>query len=293
MTQFRRLLVHVSPPREVYEAVDCAVRLAGRADAQITLIGVEKALPVYLQTPAYGYPALSDTLEAELREALEDIAGRMRHDGLRVETVVRSGKPQEEVAREAVARKADIVLTQGEPRARALQLLRLCPCPVWAVKGGHVGPHRRVLAAVDPLASEDNDLSLARRVIEHASAVGRLDDSEVHVLHVWGEGLRQSLLDKYGSPIETLAREALERLVAEFSEAIPSQNVHLEQGDPAAAVRRFAAEQSMDLIVMGTIARSGIAGLLLGSTAEKVLGETGVSVLAVKPGDFVSPVAAN
>ena len=46
----------------------------------------------------------------------------------------------------------------------------------------------------------------------------------------------------------------------------------------------------MDLIVMGTIVHSGVEGLLLGSTAEKVLGEAEVSVLAVKPEGFVSPI---
>ena len=290
MKPFRRVLVHVSPPREVYEAVDCAVRLAGRSDVEITLISVEKPLPVYLQTPAYGYPALSDTLEAELQGALEGVAGRMRHDGLTVETVVRRGKPHEEVVREAITGRADLVIAQGEPRAHALRLLRLCPCPVWAVKGGHVGPHRRILAAVDPLNGEDEGLALAREVIAHALEVARLEDGEVYVLHVWGEGLQPRLLDDYGEPIETLAREALHKLVAECAQQLSPENLLLERGDPDIVISNFAAERSMDLIVMGTIARSGIAGLLMGGTAEKVLGEADVSLLAVKPAGFVSPL---
>jgi nucleotide-binding universal stress UspA family protein len=41
---------------------------------------------------------------------------------------------------------------------------------------------------------------------------------------------------------------------------------------------------------MGTIARSGVTGLLMGNTAERVFGHVNCSVLAVKPAGFVSPV---
>jgi nucleotide-binding universal stress UspA family protein len=42
---------------------------------------------------------------------------------------------------------------------------------------------------------------------------------------------------------------------------------------------------------MGTVARTGIAGWITGNTAEKVLGVANCSVLAIKPPDFLSPVA--
>jgi nucleotide-binding universal stress UspA family protein len=49
-------------------------------------------------------------------------------------------------------------------------------------------------------------------------------------------------------------------------------------------------EEQIDLIVMGTVGRSGISGLFIGNTAEKVLQKVDCSVLAVKPEGFVSPV---
>ena len=45
-----------------------------------------------------------------------------------------------------------------------------------------------------------------------------------------------------------------------------------------------------DLVVMGTVARTGISGLLIGNTAEAILEQVQCSVLAVKPHGFVSPV---
>jgi hypothetical protein len=48
--------------------------------------------------------------------------------------------------------------------------------------------------------------------------------------------------------------------------------------------------QAADLIVIGTVGRSGIKGLLLGNTAEKVLDTCDCSMLTVKPDEFVSPI---
>ncbi|MGI9383250.1 MAG: universal stress protein, partial [Methyloligellaceae bacterium] len=46
-----------------------------------------------------------------------------------------------------------------------------------------------------------------------------------------------------------------------------------------------------DLVVMGTVARAGIEGFLIGNTAESVLARLDCSVLAVKPPGFATPVA--
>ena len=43
---------------------------------------------------------------------------------------------------------------------------------------------------------------------------------------------------------------------------------------------------------MGTIARTGLPGVLIGNTAEKVLDDVHCSVVAVKPPGFVSPLSA-
>ena len=46
----------------------------------------------------------------------------------------------------------------------------------------------------------------------------------------------------------------------------------------------------VDLIAMGTVGRSGVKGLFLGSTAEKVLDHCDCSILTTKPDGFVSPI---
>jgi len=65
---------------------------------------------------------------------------------------------------------------------------------------------------------------------------------------------------------------------------------HLLWGSPAFEVVRLAKDLKSDLVVMGTIGRRGVEGLLLGNTAESILTHCDCDVLAVKPVEFVSPI---
>jgi nucleotide-binding universal stress UspA family protein len=52
----------------------------------------------------------------------------------------------------------------------------------------------------------------------------------------------------------------------------------------------LAEAKEVELIVMGTLSRTGISGLLIGNTAEKVLNQVDCSVLTVKPDSFITPI---
>ena len=71
--------------------------------------------------------------------------------------------------------------------------------------------------------------------------------------------------------------------------ALPHK-VHLLKGDPAALIVDLARKKRIELVVMGTVCRTGLAGFFIGNTAEKVVQEIDCSVLAVKPDGFVTPV---
>jgi universal stress protein E len=61
-------------------------------------------------------------------------------------------------------------------------------------------------------------------------------------------------------------------------------------GVPDVAIQHFIQLNQIHLLVMGTIGRGGIPGIMIGNTAERLLPEVQCSVLAVKPPDFVCPV---
>lgn len=63
---------------------------------------------------------------------------------------------------------------------------------------------------------------------------------------------------------------------------------HLEYGDPAAVILKFAREIGADLIVMGTHGRTGLRRLLMGSVAEQVVRKASCPVLTLRTPAIVS-----
>jgi len=62
------------------------------------------------------------------------------------------------------------------------------------------------------------------------------------------------------------------------------------KGDASVVITDLAAKKRVDLIVMGTVCRNGMAGFFIGNNAENVLQQVDCSMLTVKPESFVSPV---
>ena len=67
--------------------------------------------------------------------------------------------------------------------------------------------------------------------------------------------------------------------------------LHIGITSPARAVLDGCEHLHPELVVMGTISRGGLPGVLLGNTAERLLPRLDVSLLTVKPDDFVCPVS--
>ncbi len=75
--------------------------------------------------------------------------------------------------------------------------------------------------------------------------------------------------------------EALQQAAADHLGGLPF-DVRVEwSDDPATAIVRFAEEQGIDMIAMGTHGRSGVGQVLLGSIAASVVRQSGVPVLLV------------
>jgi nucleotide-binding universal stress UspA family protein len=86
---------------------------------------------------------------------------------------------------------------------------------------------------------------------------------------------------------------ALEKLIEQAGIADRSNN-HVQQlrGSPDTLIPQFVENNDIDILVMGTLARTGIPGFTIGNTAENIVQKLSCSLLALKPHGFVSPVKA-
>lgn len=173
----------------------------------------------------------------------------------------------------------------------AKRLIRKCPSSVWVVKAEHVGPPKAVLAATD-----FSDVS--RRAVLEGLCVAQQASAELHLLHVIDStDVPDDILSRIpeGSSLRSEINEEAKHRLHKFVESLsvdPNQiKLHLSYGTPWQEVNRLVKRLNIDLVSLGTVGRSGIKGVLLGNTAEKVLDTCDCSILTVKPADFVSPIS--
>jgi nucleotide-binding universal stress UspA family protein len=233
-------------------------------------------------------------VEILARDALG--AGRVRA------TLLEGEVPWHSLVCHALAHGPDLVVAparSGTPAGfdSSLQhLFRKCPAPVWAVRPGGPPFPRRVLAAVDPGVAGTAERRLARRILSFARRLAAGGSLELHVAHAWSlpqEGLVRTRLgaraaQRHLEARRTLAEQQLDQLLAQ-AELKPAA-LHLLRGDPAKVVPALAERAEVDLVVLGTTGRTGIAGFLIGSTAEAIAARLARSLVVVKPDGFVSPV---
>ena len=88
--------------------------------------------------------------------------------------------------------------------------------------------------------------------------------------------------------------ETMERVATQLEGVLPREKagIHVGLTSPTRAVLEAVEHLDPDLVVLGSVSRGGIAGLLIGNTAERLLGRLDCSILTVKPDDFVCPVVS-
>lgn len=98
-------------------------------------------------------------------------------------------------------------------------------------------------------------------------------------------------LDELLQTTEAKHRRHVDRVLASYDISSLDAGIHLVKGQPGEVIPDLVAKHRATLLVMGTVGRANVPGLIMGNTAERILDRVHCSVLAVKPEGFVSPVA--
>lgn len=318
MRQFNNILCVMSGVESDQATLARAVSLAENNQGRLTVASVIPHIADSLRGArgASGGMDLETAIAHERRQSLESLAAPYRQR-VSIELAVMVGTGFLDVIRAVLRQRIDLVMKAAENPSFVtrifgsddMHLLRKCPCPVWLTRPGEKSNYTGILAAVDPTGggAEGTKAGLNQQILDLASSLALSDFAELHIVHAWdapgeatirawsdqpdaagmefveGERARhQHALDRLGARLrEDLGAEAFDYLAPRF---------HLRRGPPSEVIPQVARQMDVDLTVMGTVARTGIAGLLIGNTAETILEQLSCSVLALKPEGFVSPI---
>jgi universal stress protein E len=235
------------------------------------------------------------------RDALERLADEYEKSGTSVELVTEAERPWLAMILRVQRGESDLVVVarRNMPGSLALgsmssKLLRKCPCPVWVVKPDADLLHECVLSATDLTPVGD-------AAVELGAAVAKAYDSSFHIVHAWQQSLEMQFdadrksKDEHEAELAAIQTAAEEHILAVCKAIDPGlePQLHVGRDAPSHAIMEGVDKLGADLLVMGTVSRGGIAGLLMGNTAERLLDRVDCSLLTIKPADFISPITAD
>ncbi|MES9944701.1 MAG: universal stress protein [Candidatus Thiodiazotropha sp.] len=326
MQRFKKILCVMEHGEASKPALERAVALAENNQAELMVVDVIPRLPAGIGMPDGG-PVSRDYQAAMVSEQEARIAALVDPylQRLDIKHKVLLGTSFLEVIRMVLRNGHDLVIKCPESPSWLdrffsgddMHLLRKCPCPVWLVKPRVSKTYQRILAAVDvddPYAPMELDTHhrMNLQILEMASSLAISESAELHVVHAWESTIESINAFMVSSDIssERLAadieqerrqhQQLLDQLLRRVSTESESTQgaldylkprTHLLKGGARKEVPALAKRLGVDCIVMGTVARTGIRGFIMGNTAETILEQIDCSVLAIKPPGFATPVA--
>lgn len=285
-------------------ALEHAARLAVKLGAKLHVLHVIDSYALAMLADKRGEPFDSAAKHSmdHARKALDEWLGHSTLPaGYEVTLVI--GVPVHEILEHVNSLGADL-LVAGVAGAGghadgagsvAGKLARKSPSDVLLVRTGHPQAFGKIVAALD---FSEHSARVASAAFDLAAADST--EAEVDLLHVWADpGSMLQVMGPFGESGVSLAQAAVpphEELLQSVNASLKThaqaapgtlkvRPVALEHRKAAEGIAGHALAVNADLLVIGSLGRTNLRYLLLGSTAEKLLSRTPCSMLVVKPAE--------
>ena len=322
MRRFKNILCVVNTEHDDASVLEHAVKLAVNNHAQLTVLEVIDEIPpnTTLLERTLSPIDLQDQMIRAHQNRLQELASHWSQK-IEIKLKVLTGILFLEVIHEVLRNGHDLVFKTAEHGmlldrvfgSDDMHLLRKCPCPVWLIKPNSPKTYKKILAAVDvddsyPSEELNTRHLLNQQILEMASSLALSEFAELHIVHAWvaiGESFMrggfaarpeeeivtyvEEVKQQHSKNLNVLLSGVIDNLGEDALEYLKPEK-HLLKGYPREKVPELAEEIKVDLVVMGTVARTGLSGFFIGNTAEAILNQLDCSVLAIKPPGFVTPV---
>lgn len=316
MRPLTNILCVIDGPLEETSALTIAAELAVSTDAKLTIAyssDYDASMPPDTDGNLADHERWSH-VRSHWRQELERLAQPIRDKGVVVDLRIHDTLPFLEIIQSVLRDGHDLVVKNPQSTrgvkyllfgSADLHLLRKCPCPVWIHQGPYGPGYRRVLAAFDLMTRSDEERQLNELITEFATSLPKNVDCELHAVHAWDQvrpnasrtrtfkrGIDNQLSPELQLELD-MRFDAFDQLLSSYRKQGHRVQEHVIQGDARIVIPEFAMTYGVDLIVMGTIGRTGLPGFLIGNTAEDIIRQVECSVVAIKPSGFITPIVSD
>lgn len=311
MHRFHNILFVSYGIRDETEALQLAIKLTSKNEAKLRILIIYPPFPDTLSQYKISYEeSLIDKMNKAIQSAKSGLG--LSKKKIPIDIEVDSGAaPDIRIIRHVLKNSHDLLIKAAETpegmkgfKALDMALLRKCPCALFLYRPlKHALQDIRIAVAVDPKDEEPAAQDLSLRLLVLSNSLNTFYQGKLSILSCWEFALEHYLRNSVWIKI---SEDELEKMVVEEQHThglllrklikrshIPGeyQIKHLK-GRPEEVIPSIISHQKIDILVMGTVARTGISGFIIGNTAENILQKIDCSLLALKPLGFISPVKA-
>lgn len=307
---FRRLLVPLDGSNFAEHALPRALEVAARFDGTLEIATV--AVPYGGFPPPIGLPheATMDSFRDRMKVYLEGVEKRIRENGFTgsiERTVIPAGNVVRSLVRRVTEGPADLIVMTTHGRGWAGRawlgstadgVIRNAACPILLVRpagdeseGADLrpasAPFSKVLVPLDGSKA-------AERIVPLADAIADKDARKLFVRVVpplpsfgYAPYLPDVVIEEHDHDAARKdAREYLETFSKGWSgESGAAEFRVMDALPPSEAILKVAQDEAIELIAMTTAGRGGVARLLIGSVADKVVRRAAVPILLSREAD--------
>ncbi|WP_299017937.1 universal stress protein [uncultured Photobacterium sp.] len=310
---YQRLLFPLAPKQIVSSAFHQAFLFADKQKATVTLFTVIAELTEMKELSKYSVSTLNlldqvtNQCERQQEEYVTELKTQYPH--ITFETKVVVGIPFIEIIKEAAANNTDLIVIDAHRDNKETackwgtttrHLMRKSPTPIWAIRSlPNIEPNiKKVVAAIDVTDADCAELN--KRILQVAHDFAEINKATLYPCHAWrleSEGYLREWNRSTDLEIAVIAKQMrddrtarMEALTTPYESSDTPINITLLEGNAKRVMPDYINSHDIDLVIMGTVSRTGVAGFLMGNTSEYMLDKIQCSVLTLKPEEFESPV---
>lgn len=306
MNRFHNILFVSCGIKAETEALQQAIQLAENNQANLELLIVGPQFPKAFEQYKKSYEAF---LREHINKAIE--AAQPAKKKITIKVDIEWGSSADTLIIQRVLRQShDLVIKAVESntpetgyKALDMSLLRKCPCTLFLQRPLKKNKVTRIAVAIDPEHESPSGEDLTQNLLKLAHTLAMHYKGELSIISCWDFVLENFLRNNAWLEMPTkeldniLSNEGnanyatLNKLIHNAGLKDKPTIYHLK-GNPTELIPSIITEKKIDILVMGTVARTGISGFIIGNTAEDILQKLDCSLWALKPQGFISPVKA-
>src|SRR3990167_8160338 len=290
MPEFHNILFVSHGIQDETKALEQALKLTDDHQAQLSILIICPSFPDSLREYKASYEeSLIDKINKAIKTAKSALKSCKRKISIHIEVDCGS-TPDIRIIRHVLRHSHDLLIKGVETsestkgfKALDMALLRKCPCALFLYRPFcHASETIQIAVAIDPNDEELAGQELALRLLNISHSLADNYAGSLNIISCWSFALESCLRDsvwvktsknelaKLVSEEKQTHRMSLEALIKR-SKLNNEHHIELLKGRPEERIPIAITDMKIDILIMGTVARTGISGFIIGNTAENIL----------------------